>query len=129
MTPALRRTTLALTLATSALAPAALVTSETSCKSPAQAEAGIFTFEQVLCMVVPLADGVLTGTPEEVAKALEGVCPSLQGFTAQVIDFVTKWFAQAPAQRAAWKAWAAANRKSAADVLRAVDASAAPPAR
>ena len=92
------------------LAMTAAVTSP-SCKNATQAENAVFTTEQIVCMVIPLAEDLLTGTPEEIAKDIVVACPTLQGFTTEVVAFVNQWLKSSPAQKDNWKAFVAASRK------------------
>lgn len=92
---------------------AMIVSTEPSCKNVQQAENGVFTAEQIVCMVIPLAEDLLTGTPEEVAAAIVAGCPSLQGFTTEVVAFVNQWIKSSPAQKDSWKTFVAANGKGA----------------
>ena len=71
------------------------------CQSAQQAQNAAFTVEQIVCMVDGIVVGGLTGTPESIAQAIQSVCPGLQSFTAQVIDFVTKYLAASPAAQMA----------------------------
>ncbi|HZU83820.1 MAG TPA: hypothetical protein VE987_12925 [Polyangiaceae bacterium] len=106
------RTLRALALAASIVLPVAWT--QTGCKDAAQAEASVFTTEEIACMVDGLVVGGLTGTPAQIAQGLQAVCQGrLQSLTQDVIAFVQEWFAKETTARARWADWARAKRETA----------------
>jgi hypothetical protein len=99
-------------LATACLLLVLLLLPALSCKNAQQAQAGIFTGEQIVCMVAGLAENVLVGTPDQVAADIVAFCPELKLLSANVVAFVTQWMASAPAKRTAWKMWAREHTKT-----------------
>jgi hypothetical protein len=77
------------------------------CKNAAQAEAGVFSTEQIICMAIGLTSGVLSGTAEQIAAGIQQACPTiLPALTQDVINFVNAFESLSPAQKAAWKDYA-----------------------
>ena len=78
------------------------------CKNAQQAEAGVFTTEQVVCMVMGLVSGSLSGTSQQIAQVIEQACPTiLPALTQDVINFINAFQALSPAQKEIWKKYAA----------------------
>lgn len=98
-----------------AIAVAVVMAAAPSCKNPQQAENAVFTGEQLLCMTIPLVEDLLTGTPEEIASDIVRACPTLQGFTTEVVAFVNQWLKDAPQRKDAWRAYIAASPDAATE--------------
>lgn len=86
----------------------ALLASSPSCKNAQQAENNVFTGEQLVCMVLPLVEGLLVGTPEQIGADIIKACPSLQGFTTEVVAWVNQWLKDQPQMKSSWAAFVAA---------------------
>lgn len=81
------------------------------CKNAAQAEAGVFTTEQLICMVDGLMVGGLSGTAQVIASDIEATCPGLAALNNDVLNFINAFNNLDSAQKAKWKAFAAAHGK------------------
>lgn len=106
---------------------AATRTATVGCKSPQQAITGVFTVEQLVCMVDAMVSGQLTGTPQVIAADVQAACQVAPALTTDIITFVQDFQNLTPAQQQHWASWSKAH-KAAAPAASVTPASAAAPA-
>lgn len=77
-----------------------------NCTPPASVVPAVFTTEQVVCMVLGLTGGLLSGTPEVVAADVQSACGILPALTQDVINFIGAFKNLTPGQKTRWTSWA-----------------------
>ena len=100
-------------LATFAFAPRSQVpVAAQGCKSPQQAITGVFTVEQIVCVVDAMVSGQLTGTAATIAGDVGLACQIAPQLTTDLTTFIQDFQNLTPEQQGRWAAWAKAHRAS-----------------
>jgi hypothetical protein len=72
------------------------------CKSAAQAEAAVFSSEQVICMVAAMMEQEASGPAQQVADDIVQGCQFAPALTQDVINFVNAFQNLTAMQKARW---------------------------
>lgn len=97
------------------VALALAVAAEPACQSPAQVETGLFTTEEIACIVDGLLVDVLAGTPEQIAAGIQSVCKGVgrlgsSSVTPALVTFVQTWQTAEPSERMRWSTFVAEQK-------------------
>jgi hypothetical protein len=87
-----------------------MAVANTGCKNAQQAESGIFTAEQIVCMVIGLTAGSLTGTAEVIAEDMVQACGIAPTLTQDIVNFINTFNNLAPTKKEQWKTWALSHQ-------------------